>query len=101
MELFKKDILNIYDDFIIDNGMNSDNSYAIDEELVEVECFIEEKEGLSDRSKMYWLNRKSGVVYDHADKYIVGSIKRDGDSFVNYEDKFIIDKLVFYPEVKN
>lgn len=93
--------LNIYDDFIIDNGMNSDNSYSIDEELVEVECFIEEKEGLSDRSKMYWLNRKSGVVYDHADKYIVGSIKRDGDSFVNYEDKFIIDKLVFYPEVKN
>ena len=93
--------LNIYDDFIIDNGMNSDNSYAIDEELVEVECFIEEKEGLSDRSKMYWLNRKSGVVYDHADKYIVGSIKKDGDSFVNYEDKFIIDKLVFYPEVKN
>lgn len=93
--------LNIYDDFIIENGMNSNNSYSVDEELVEVECFIEGKDGVSNDSKKYWLNRNSGVVYDYEDKYVIGSIKKDGDSFVNYKGKFIIDKMVFYPEVKN
>lgn len=93
--------LNIYDDFIIDNGMNSDNSYGVDEELVEVECYIEDKDGIKGNSDKYWLNRNSGIVYDYEDKYVIGSIKKDGESFVNYLGKFIIDKMVFYPDIKN
>ena len=88
--------LNIYDDFIIDNGMNSNNSYSVDEELIEVECIIEGEKN----SKKYWLNKTSGVIYDYNDKYVIGTVKKDGDSYVNYMGKLIIDKLVFYPEVK-
>ena len=88
--------LNIYDDFVIDNGMNSNNSYSVDEELIEVECIIEGEKN----SKKYWLNKTSGVIYDYNDKYVIGTVKKDGDSYVNYMGKLIIDKLVFYPEVK-
>ena len=88
--------LNIYDDFVIDNGMNSNNSYSVDEELIEVECIIEGEKN----SKKYWLNKTSGVIYDYNDKYVIGTVKKDGDSYVNYMGKLVIDKLVFYPEVK-
>lgn len=101
-DLLKKQItqgykLNVYDDMIIDNGLNSANSVGVDEELVEVECIIEGEKN----SNKYWLNRKSGVVYDYEDVYVIGTIKKDGESFVNHNGKFIIDKMVFYPEVKN
>ena len=94
--------LNILDDVLIDNGMNSSNSIQKDEELVEIQCYIEkEKNKLSKDINKYWLNRNSGIVYDYNDLYIVGSLKKINNSFVNYNNKFIIDKLVFYPEIKN
>lgn len=94
--------LNILDDVLIDNGMNSSNSITKDEELIEIECYIEQnKNKLSKETKKYWLNKNTGIVYDHKDLYIIGSIKQINNSFVNIDNKFIIDKLVFYPEIKN
>ena len=94
--------LNLLDDVLIDNGLNSLNSISKDEELIEVNCYIEQQRGkLSKEINKYWLNKKSGVVYDYKDLYIIGSIKRQNNIFVNYDNKFIIDKLIFYPEVKN
>ena len=82
--------------------MNSSNSIQKDEDLIEIECYIEKEKGkLSKEINKYWLNKKSGVVYDYKDLYIVGSIKKINNSFVNNNNKFIIDKLVFYPEIKN
>ena len=94
--------LNILDDVLIDNGMNSSNSIAKDEELIEIECYVEQNKGkLSKETNKYWLNKNTGIVYDHKDLYIIGSIKKINNSFVNIDNKFIIDKLVFYPEIKN
>lgn len=94
--------LNIYDDLLIDNGQNSNKSYEINEQLVEINCVIENKDGsVEDNNKKYWLNRNSGVVYDYDDYYIIGTIKKDGDVLINYNGKFIIDQMVFYPLVKS
>lgn len=94
--------LNIYDDLIIDNGQNSDKSFSVDEQLVEIDAVIENKDGSIDNdSKKYWLNRTSGVIYDYDDYYVIGTIKKDNDIFINYNGKFIIDKMVFYPLVKS
>ena len=94
--------INILDDILIDNGMNSSNSIAKEEELIEIECYIEkEKNKISNESHKYWLNKKTGVVYDYKDLFIVGSIKKINNAFINNNNKFIIDKLIFYPIIKN
>lgn len=94
---------NVIDDLLIDNGINSINSISSDEELVEINCVVEKDKNKIDFDDVnkYWLNRKSGVVYDYDDKYIIGAIKKDNGCFVNMNGIFIIDKLVFYPSIKN
>lgn len=94
--------LNIFDDILIDNGLNASNSIAKDEYLIEINCYLEKEKGkLSKDVNKYWLNKKSGVVYDYKDLYIVGAIKKINNCFVNINNNFIIDKLIFYPEIKN
>lgn len=106
-ELIKSQItqaykLNIYDDLLIDNGQNSNKSYAVDEQLIEISAVIENKDGSVDNDeKKYWLNRTSGVIYDYDDFYIIGTVKKIDDVLVNYNGKFIIDKMVFYPDIKS
>ena len=94
--------LNIYDDLIIDNGQNANSSYSIDEQLIEIEASIENKDGTVDNNyNKYWLNRKTGVVYDYEDYYVIGTVKKEQGIIINYNGKFIIDKLVFYPIVQS
>lgn len=100
---FKEDL---HDDLKQDNGSNSIDSQTIRIKIIKISAVVQKtpdtaEKMLYTKSKFYWYNPISGVVYDYELQFAIGKIGYDSNDLPKKLDKdvYIIDKLIPIPRI--
>ncbi len=97
----------IYDDMLIDNGLNSSKSVSMKIKVRKIKATKQlskpEEEYIKySKSKFYWFYDKSGVVYDYDLHYPIGKVGIDDDGIHMKLDKdtYIITQIIPIPTIE-
>ena len=102
--LFKKPIGPAYSkkleyDLKYDNGSNAQNSIRMKIKVRKVQAVKKLEEKTYSESNNYWLNDKTGIIYDFNMDFAVGKIKKDSKgNFIKLEGNiYIIEDIIDIP----
>jgi hypothetical protein len=97
----------IYDDMLIDNGLNSDKSISIKIKVRKIKAVKllskPDEEPRYSKVKNYWYYDKSGVVYDYDLHYAIGKVGIDvaGVPMKLDKDTYIITQIIPIPTLED